>query len=270
MLHEVFDIKVNGSLEGARLITYIQRYEEHFEVKDRPCIVVMPGGGYTHLAAVKEGEALALRFCAMGYHAAVLEYSVTPAQYPTQLLEAAKAVALLREHAKEWHIVPDKIIVCGSSAGGHLAASLGCFWHEDFVAEALHISDKELLRPNGMILCYPVITSGEKANRPSIVHVCGDRYEELVDKMSIENQISEYTPKAFIWHTFADQSVPVENALLLASALKEKDIPFELHIYPVGRHGLGLADWTTQPAGGTIEVQCQSWISLVKTWLENL
>lgn len=271
VLHEVFDIKTQGSLQGARLITYIQTYNENYLVKERPCILIMPGGGYTHLAAAKEGEALALRFCAMGYHAAVLEYSVAPQRYPTQLLQAAKAVVFLREHAEQWHIDKEKILVCGSSAGGHLAASLGCFWHEDFVAEALEITDKEKIRPNGMILSYPVITGKEKAHKGSFVNLCGDRYDELVDKLSLENQVSEYTPKAFIWHTFADQSVPVENALLFASALKEKDIPFELHIYPVGRHGLGPADWTTQPSGmGGIEPQCQSWVSLVKIWLENL
>lgn len=270
MIHEIINIQVDGSLEDTRLITYIQNYNEGYFSKDRPCILIMPGGGYNHLAKAKEGEALALKLCSMGYHAAVLEYSVAPAAYPTQLLEVAAAVTILRSHAAEWHINPDKILVCGSSAGGHLAACYGCFWHEDFVAEKTGVSDKELLRPNGMILCYPVITSGEKAHRGSFTCVCGDKYDELVDKLSIENQISEYTPKAFIWHTFADMSVPVENSLLLASALREHNIPFELHIYPVGKHGLGFADWSTQGADGQgIEPQCQSWTDLLKIWLEH-
>lgn len=109
-------IEEKGSLEEARLITYIQDYNEGFFTTERPCILIMPGGGYTNLAKQKEGEVYALQMCAMGYHAAVLEYSVSPACYPTQIL---------REHAAEWHINPDRIFVCGSSAGGHLAASYG-------------------------------------------------------------------------------------------------------------------------------------------------
>lgn len=270
MIQEIIKIEEKGSLEEAKLITYIQDYNEGFFTTERPCILIMPGGGYTNLAKQKEGEVYALQMCAMGYHAAVLEYSVSPACYPTQILEVAKAVKILREHAAEWHINPDRIFVCGSSAGGHLAASYGCFWHEDFVAEAMGLFDKEILRPNGMILCYPVITGGEKAHRGSFVHVCGDKYDELVDKLSIEKQINEYTPKAFIWHTFTDLSVPVENALLLASALREHDIPFELHIYPTGKHGLGMADWTTQGKDCLgIEPACQSWIKLLRVWLEH-
>ncbi len=270
MLHEVFKIEVEGSLEDTKLTTYIQNYNPGFLTTERPCVLIMPGGGYTHLARQKEGETLAFNLCAMGYHAAVLEYSVAPAAYPTQILEVATAISILRSHAAEWHIDPNKILVCGSSAGGHLAASFGCFWHEDFVSEAVGAADKELLRPNGMILCYPVISGGEKAHRGSFINVCGDRYDELVDKLSLENQVSEYTPKAFIWHTFADMSVPVENSLLFASALREKNIPFELHIFPVGKHGIGLADWSTQGADGLgVEPQCQSWIQLLKIWMEH-
>ena len=270
MIHEIIKIQEKGSTEEARLITYILDNIGASFTTERPCVLIMPGGGYNHLAQQKEGEAYALQMCAMGYHAAVLEYSVAPACYPTQILEVASAVKILREHAEEWHINPDRIFVCGSSAGGHLAGSYGCLWHEDFVAEAMGVSDKEILRPNGMILCYPVVSSGEYAHRGSFEIVCGDRYDELAEKLSIEKNVNEYTPKAFIWHTFTDKSVPVENSLLLATALREHDIPFELHIYPVGKHGLGLADWTTQNGEGTgTEPQCQSWIRLLKTWLEH-
>lgn len=269
MKHETFSIQVQGSQDYAKVTTYILGCGDKQYTQKRPCILIMPGGGYNHLAEYKEGEVYALNFGGMGYHAAVLEYSVAPAAYPTQLLEVASAVKLLRDHASEWNIDTDKIFVCGSSAGGHLAAHYGCAWSEDFVAEALGVTDKELLRPNGMILCYPVITSGPKAHRGSFVSLCGDKYEELVDRLSVERLVNKDTPRAFIWHTFADASVPVENSLLFAEALRAQDIPFELHIYPVGRHGLGLANWATRNAEGLgVEPQCQSWISLVKTWLE--
>ena len=269
MIHETIKIHQEGSLEGAGFTTYIQNYTQDIYTKVRPCVVILPGGGYHDLSTYREGEAMALRFYAMGFHAAVLEYSVAPAVYPTQILEIAETISVLRSHAAEWNIDPDKIIICGSSAGGHAAASYGCFWHEDFVAAGIGVSDKEMLRPYGMILCYPVITSGEFAHRGSFVNLCGDRYEELVEKMSLEHQVNEYTPKTFIWHTFADNAVPVENSLLFAGALRKQGIPFELHIYPEGAHGLAMADWTTACGNGWGSEQCQSWIDLAKSWLKH-
>lgn len=271
MLYEKFEIKQEGSLEERELTTYIVSCVKSTMEKERPCVIILPGGGYVNLSMDREGEAMAVRFNSMGYQAVVLKYSVTPATYPTQILEIAQAVSIVRSHAKEWNIDPNKILLCGSSAGGHAIASYGCFWHEDFVAESLHVEDKELLRPNGLVLCYPVITSGEFANKPSIEHLCGDRYEELLERVSLENQVNEFTPKCFIWHTFADQMVPVENSLLFANALRKQNIPFELHIYPAGQHGLALADWTTQcESGWGLQEECQSWVNLVQTWIKNL
>lgn len=271
MLCETFEIKQEGSLEGRELTTYIVSCVRNSYVKERPCVIVVPGGGYAALSMDREGEAMAIRFNSMGYQAVVLKYSIKPATYPTQILEIAQAISIVREHAKEWNIDPNKILLCGSSAGGHAIASYGCFWHEDFVAEALGVSDKEQLRPNGLILCYPVITSGEFANRHSIVNLCGDRYDALLERVSLENQVNEFTPKCFIWHTFADPGVPVENSLLFASALREQNIPFELHIYPEGDHGLALADWTTQCENGWgLQEDCQSWVDLVQRWIKKL
>ena len=110
----------------------------------------------------REAEALAVKFMAMGYHAAILRYSIAPARFPEALLQLATAVAMLRENADKWNIDTEKIVVQGSSAGGHLAASLGVFWNKPFVAEALEM-DAEKFCPNGLMLSYPVITSGEKS-----------------------------------------------------------------------------------------------------------
>ena len=115
-----------GSSPEAVLVVYIQNYYTEMLVQERPLVLLCPGGGYNHLS-VREAESEALQFLAMGYHAAVLKYSVAPAKFPTQLCELAWAMKYLRSKASEWHIVSDKIVVQGSSAGGHLAASLGVF-----------------------------------------------------------------------------------------------------------------------------------------------
>lgn len=270
MIHEVIDIQEEGSLPDTKLYTYLLDNSNEINPEGvRPVVVICPGGGYA-MTSDREAEALAIQFMSMGYHAVILRYSCAPAVYPTALLELASVVSLLRKNAEKWHIDQDKIIVQGSSAGGHLAASYGVFWKKDFLAESLH-TKPEQLRPNGLILNYPVITSGPFAHRDSFKNLLGDRYEELVEKMSLEKQVTEDTPKTFIWHTYTDDCVPAENSLLFVMALKEKNIPTEFHLYPVGGHGLGLATKETAcPDGYGIQEECQSWIPLVETWLKNL
>lgn len=272
MIHLTFQIQENGSLPDTKLVTYIQDHSDSIGIEKRPLILVCPGGGYQYTSE-REGEAIALQFLAMGYHAAVLYYSCAPAVYPAALLEVASSIALIRRNAVEWHVDPDKIVVEGCSAGGHLAASYGMFWKEDIIARGVGLdgSDREILRPNAMILCYPVITSGEFAHKDSFRNLLGDRLEELEDKMSLENQVNEDTPRAFVWHTYEDQAVPVENSLLLVSALRRAGIPSEFHMYPRGSHGLALANHlTATPEGAAVQAECQSWIGLVHTWLEHL
>ena len=272
MIHQICKIQVPGSMPDARLVTYIQDYSDVMLLDKRPLVLICPGGGYCR-TSVREAEPLALQFLAMGYHAAVLHYSCAPAKYPVSLMELASAVALIRENAQEWHVDADKIVVQGSSAGGHLAASLGMFWDEDFLAEGIGLSreEHEKIRPNGMILCYPVISSGEFAHRGSFESLLGDREAELGEKLSLEKQVNEKTPKAFIWHTFSDETVPVENSLLLVSAMRRAGIPTEFHMYPRGQHGLALANHLTANNDGTaMQEECTSWIGLAYTWMEQL
>lgn len=271
MIHNTYDISVEGSVNNPTLTTYIIDSSESFIINERPMIIICPGGGYCHVSD-REGEMLALQFLSAGYHTAVLRYSVSPANYPTQLLELAKSVALIREHSKEWHIIPDKIFIQGSSAGGHLAASYGCFWKKDFIVQQTLKAgtDPELLRPNGLILSYPVITSGEHAHRGSFVELLGDRYQELVDEMSLEYKVNSDTPKTFLWHTFEDDTVPVENTMLFMQALKAKSIPFECHIYPKGVHGLSLGnELTLSPNKSELQLEIGTWIELAKTFVKN-
>lgn len=273
MKNEVFSIQVEGSLPETKLTTYIQEHYKEIDIESRPLVLVCPGGAYAYTSP-REGEALAFQFLAMGYHAAVLNYSCAPAVYPTALTELAYSVKLIREHAEEWHVNPRQLIVLGCSAGGHLTASMGVFWEEDFLAEALGVKNKEMLRPDGLILCYPVITSGEFAHRGSIQNLLGigeveldERKNPLIEKMSLENQVSAKTPPTFIWATYTDGSVPVENSLLFVNALRKAGVTTEFHMYPCGGHGLSLATYLT----GSVAVQEEvaTWIKLVHTWIEN-
>ena len=237
-----------------------------------PAVVICPGGGY-EVTSDREAEPVALRFAAAGFNTAILRYSVGDAKFPAALFELATAVAMIREHADEWSIDRDKIFICGFSAGGHLCASLGTLWNQDFVKKALGYKRGEH-KPHGMILCYPVITSGKKAHRPSIEKLLGNMSEEkdMLKLVSAEKQVSGDTPPAFIWHTFTDSAVPAENSLLIASAMKDNGVPFELHIFPEGLHGLSLANKITAGTGldNYIVPECQKWIDMAIRWMNNL
>lgn len=269
MIYEVKQLKTKNSSKKAEFTTYLIDYSEEIGIVKRPAVVVCPGGGY-EFTSDREAEMIALKLNSFGYHAVVLRYSVAPdAVYPTALMELAEVVAMLRRKSEEWHIDTEKILVQGFSAGGHLAASYGMFWNESFLAEETGVSS-EMLKPNGMVLCYPVITSGEFAHRSSFEKLLGDKYEELVDKMSLEKQVNENTPQAFIWHTFTDDCVPVQNSLLLIDAMVKNNIPAEFHMYPSGGHGLGLANkCTANPGGYGIQKECASWTELLRKWLES-
>jgi len=228
MIYEKINLNVEGSVGTPTLTTYIISKSEALEIKDRPIILICPGGGYSHVSE-REGEMIALSYVANGFHAAVLNYSVAPARYPVALDELSQAIAYLKSKASEYGIIADKIILQGSSAGGHLAASYAIFRGD--IA--------------GLILSYPVISSGEYAHRGSFEELLGERYDELLDSMSLEKADLSKCPPTFIWSTDEDTAVPCENTLFFCQALRKYHISFESHIYPVGRHGLGLGNILT-------------------------
>lgn len=236
--------------------------------KKRGAVLICPGGGYERLSP-REAEPVALQFAAAGFHAFVLYYSVAPSRHPQPLLDASRAMALLHTHAQEWKIDTRKIAVCGFSAGGHLAASLGVHWDKPYLA---HVPDLEQgwNRPDALILGYPVISAGQFAHRGSFANLLGkDADPELLRAMSLENQINAQTPPTFLWHTYEDASVPVENALLFANGLRAQKIPFELHIYPQGAHGLSLATEETDDGRGLQDAHISGWMKLCTEWLHQ-
>ena len=268
MLTEVYDLHAEGSV-SAKLSTYIQEYSRELMVEKRPMLIICPGGGYEFVSD-REAEPLAVRFLAMGFHVAVLRYSTKPAVFPTALVELAHTMKLIHDYADEWNVDEEKIFVLGCSAGGHLAASLGVYWHEEWLSELAGVK-KEWLRPAGQILCYPVITSGEFAHRGSFAALTrGQESEELLEKLSLEKHVTGQVPETFIWHTGCDATVPVENSLMFVGELHKHGVPVEFHMYPVGIHGLSTADVLAQNKDGRgIQPECTSWIPLVETWLKG-
>jgi acetyl esterase/lipase len=238
------------------------------EFKKRPAIVVCPGGGYGGVSD-REGIPVALRFVGEGYSAFVLTYSVAPYKYPTQLLEVSASIAYIRENSQKYNIDTDKIIVIGFSAGGHLVASIGTLWDEELITDTLKI-EKGTNKPNGLILSYPVITSGEYAHKGSFLNLIGDENEnkELYEYLSLENRVSADTMPTFLWHTANDTVVPVENSLLFGMALSKNKVPFEMHIFPDGVHGLSLCNKLTACNENLLNPHCEQWFDLVINWLK--
>ncbi len=236
--------------------------------KKRGAVLVCPGGGYGYTSP-REAEPVAVQFAAAGLHAFVLYYSVAPNKHPQPLLDVSRAMNIIREHGDIWKVDTQQIAVCGFSAGGHLAASLGVHWDKPYLSHIAGLK-QEWNRPDALILCYPVISAGQFGHRGSFERLLGiDADMATLHEMSLEYQINAKTPPTFLWHTYEDASVPVENSLLFAKGLREQKIPFEMHIYPKGAHGLSLATDETDEGGGK-DAHISGWMKLCTEWLRQV
>lgn len=210
-------------------------------------MVICPGGGYAHLAS-HEGKDYALWLNESGIAGFVLKYRLGPAGYhhPAMLQDAARAVRTVRARAGEWGVDTKRIGIIGSSAGGHLASTLVTHFDAG-KPDAADAIERVSSRPDIGILCYPVITFGEFAHVGSRENLLGKTpAPELIESLSNERQVTKDTPPCFIWSTEEDRVVPVENSMMFAAALRRSKVPFDLHIYQKGPHGLGLGtrEWT--------------------------
>jgi acetyl esterase/lipase len=222
-------------------------------------IVVCPGGGYGHLAD-HEGHTVALWLNKLGITAAVLKYRLGPRyQHPMMLQDAQRAIRLLRGQASKFNIDPQRIGIMGFSAGGHLASTAATHFDQGSVG-ATNPVDKVSSRPDLLILGYPVITMlPPYTHQGSRKNLLGENpAQSLVDSLSNEKQVNSTTPPTFIFHTEDDGAVPIENSLMFAAALRTAKVPYEIHIYQHGRHGVGLAQ---------NEAALKSWPDLLGSWL---
>lgn len=230
-----------------------------------PAVVICPGGAYCFLSN-REGDPVAQAFFAAGYNVFILYYSVgEKAKDYRPLQEISKTVMTIRENAAQWHTTPSSIAVCGFSAGGHLAGSLGTMWDDPGLKEKMD-TKKGANRPDAMILCYPVISAGPFAHVTSMEQVSGcKKGTPGYTAFSLEEKVSEKTCPAFLWHTVTDDCVPVENTLLMASALQKAGVSFELHLFPRGGHGMSVCTEET----GSLDTYNGKWLPLCIDWLNH-
>ena len=227
------------------------------EKKSRAAFVIFAGGAYAGRAPY-EGGGYAEFLNEFGISAFVVNYRVSPATFPDPLLDARRGVRFVRANAEKFDIDPQKIAVIGSSAGGHLAAFVSTY-RAPIDGEGVDAIDNENFLPNMQVLCYPVISSDEAvAHSYSYKKLLGDRYDDRAS-YSPELLVAADTPPAFIWHTAGDQAVNVENSYRYATALKKNGVPCEMHIFPYGVHGLGVAKDDPHVA---------QWIGLLKNYLK--
>ncbi len=265
-LYDYFKIK-RGGATGGYLTAYARSQLSELYRKTRPAILVIPGGGYGMISG-REGEPVALEFLSKGYAAFQLEYTVETA-YPVPLNEAVMAMRFIRENAARFQIDSALVAAIGFSAGGHLAGLLSTVAEEE-AQRAVGVSDK-LVRPDAAILSYPVITMREELTHEGTKRIASDGGRIDCDLLSVEKRVTKECPPCFIWHTAADTCVPVENSLLLASACRSEGVPFSLHIFERGWHGLSLCNEETggQTPEDAEHVRVGKWAELALSWLSS-
>ena len=255
-----------------KLTSYCYDIPDEIGRKNRTAIIIFPGGGYDYCSE-REAEPIALRFLGAGMNAFVLRYSCVKKRFPTALLEACAAIKHVRDNAEKYDVNPDKILISGFSAGGHLCASVSCHWSKDFIAKVLDCQSDDV-KPNGAILAYPVITTGELTHQGSIDNLLfgtdGQEHEDIKELVTLDLQVNPDTPKTFIWHCVDDGCVPVENSLLYMTALSKNKIPFESHIYEWGGHGLSLCNFNTSTNDWHLQPVAEQWSELAIKWAFRL
>lgn len=277
MITKVFDISVdykslgsNEPNEKAKLTSYI--HEPHSVAKSmwktRPAIIICPGGGFK-MRSDREAEPIAMKYLAEGFHCFIVDYSVAPTGWPAPTCELSKAVKTVREIGGEYHIDTDRIYVCGFSAGGHLAASLGVYFDEPIIKNGSGVIGEEN-KPSGLILGYPVIIEDDpKTHNGTKTNFSEGGNPEKLEYFGLDKKVKSNTPKSFIWHTFEDDSVPVLSSMRFASALLECGVEYELHIYPSGRHGLALGNRVTASEDKHMMPYVSDWIDRSIKWINH-
>lgn len=293
-------ISLHEGREDVTLTTYVlDDSQEITKGRYRPAVLICPGGAYLNCSD-REAEPVALKFATMGYHAFVLCYSVyqegkggipdwsKPMEpkpqciHPNPMYDIAKAMLYIGAHAKDWLVDMSKVALCGFSAGAHNCAMYSVYWDKPVITEFFK-EDAEKFRPAAVILGYPLTdycymkeTMGNDPMANGLFAMSNSAFlgtptpdDEHLKEISPVYHVSKSTPPAFIWSTASDELVPIQHSIRMAHALADKKIPFELHIYEEGGHGLSLGNQTTAEAQTQINADIWDWIEKAEKWLQK-
>lgn len=269
MIFKTIPLSSDGRVNMRTYIHDSWRNEER--MPKRPAIIVLPGGAFTWLSE-NEAEPVALTFAKEGFSTFVLNYSVgEDSAFPNPLDDVSRAIWEVRRNAEEWGIHPDQIALMGFSAGACVAAMSATQWNTPGLAERLNIPE-EGIKPNAAVIGYGaslLSTIFDSQDETLVVPTPGRITADRTPQVDVVNYVSPKTAPMFIWHNRYDQYVPVKNPLLLADKMAEYRLPFELHIFQSGRHGMSVNNRLTNPSGEGIDESVRSWVPLCVLWLES-
>ena len=253
--------------------TYIDAYLPKYPGKaKRKAILIIPGGGYNRVCSDREGEPIAFAFLERKFIPFVLEYTTGRRdKFPCQIIEVARAIKHIKDNADAYHIDPDELYVIGFSAGGHLAGASGTMWKHSAIYEAINDMPYGYNKPRGVMLIYPVVSPRLEHHFGSFQNlVCNDEpTEEQKAATAIDEHVDRDSVPAFIMHTADDMTVDVNNSLRLAAAYSRVGVPFELHVYPHGAHGIALANSLTSYGREDWEdSRIAEWVRLAAEWTD--
>ena len=242
----------------------------------RDALLVIPGGGYGVVCHHSEGEPIALAFAARGYNTFTLNYRAKQGMYhyPTQLIDASRAMLYLRENAESLKINAQRIFAVGFSAGGHLCGSLATMYNYPEIVREFGEQRCKKIRPEGVILSYPVTTMHAATHEGSFENLTGLPYgeipEDMANRFSIDTALTSESSPMFLWHTVEDELVPEEGTLVLALALARKKVPHRVSIFPYGPHGLTLSNGVTAKDEAHIQPMVECWVGQADEWMKSL
>ena len=275
MIHETVSL---GKGEKVTLTTYIhdQSEQERFQIEKRPAIIIMPGGAYSYLADA-EGEPVALTFLKEGYNTFVLRYSVgDDCTYPEILEEVSLAIWKVRSHAEAWHVDPDAVILMGFSAGACLAAMSATQWNTPGLAERLGLSAEDI-KPNAAVIAYApwdntnTIQKDPEFYNPEAAKIAKDCTPEL----DFIHYAGPHMPPLFLWHNRYDKFVPAINPVMIAAKMLELNLPFELHLFQGGEHGMSVCNRLSSYGEEDRELNNRNpnvamWVPMCINWMNDL
>jgi acetyl esterase/lipase len=302
---EVFEViyekvKLYHDREGVTLTSYV--YSDSVELlngKKRGAVLICPGGAYLNCSD-REAEPVAFRFASMGYHAFVLRYSTylegkqgfpdlskeasvnEKSIFPNPMRDIAKAMLYIGAHADEWLVDTDKIAICGFSAGAHNCAMYSVYWNDPILTDYFNVRPEQL-KPAAAILGY---TLSDYVMQKELVNQAQNNFakplfdlanlaytgvkepdDEMLHKISPALHVSEATPPTFLWATAQDELVSVQHTISMAQALARKNIPFEMHVFEEGPHGLSLSNQASAGNREQIKTDAGKWVELAEQWL---